>query len=543
MNPRTPFHDKENRNMIRTATWLNANAAIGLNVAETPDYPGLSDLLKDMDRLGVAQAVVWNKSAIPHARGGNRRLLDAIQADATACGRIIPSLVVAPPMLYERGAMDDLVATLRGTGLRALRALPRSLGYDLSYLEPLLERVAEFNPVLLVSANEDVGGVLGLAKRFPGMPIVVTNAMWQQMGWLFDAMRRRVNIYAETSWIHTQGTVDLLVREFGVSRVIFGMGPRSHAGAAMAGLVQSGLSPDAICRVARDNMAELLGLPALDMRVQPISKAPDSMWNKLLRGERLGVPLIDAHSHLGPSSRWILEEGDTPRMMEQMLERMDRIGVEQTIVFPGSNPMADDVVKGNEFLETVTRSHHDRLKGMISFHPAYADALSAKLDEFFARGFFVGFKILCSYWNLPVTDAVFKPAWEYANRHRLPILFHTWDGAYDAPNRLTGIVKRYPEATFVLGHSGGGDIGRKEAETLALENSNVVLEWCGSFCGRRLWEDTIEVVGNRRIVFGTDAVYHSIDWELGRLLSLDVSDDVLAPILGENMRTILARRR
>ena len=529
--------------MNRNVNWLNANGAIGLNVAETPDYPGISDLLYDMDRLGIAQAVVWNKSAIPHPRGGNRRLLDAVQADPAARGRIIPCLVVAPAMLYERGAMDDLVGILRGTGLRALRALPKSLGYDLSFLEPVLERIAEFKPVLLVSANEGVGGVLGLAARFPGIPIVVTDGMWPQMGWLFDAMRRQANIYAETSWIHTQGTVDLLVREFGANRVIFGMGPRSHAGAAMAGLAQSGLAPENISRVARGNMAELLGLAPFEKIIQPAGKAPDSMWNKLLRGERLGIPLIDAHSHLGPSSRWIIEEGDTPRMIEQMLERMDRIGVEQTISFPGSNPLADDVVKGNEYLENVTRPHHARLKGMISFHPAYADALSARLDAFFARDFFVGFKILCGYWNIPVTDDVFTPAWEYADRHRLPILIHTWGGAHDSPRLLTDIVKRYPAATFILGHSGGNDGGRKEAEALALDNPNVVLEWCGSFCSRRLWEETIRKVGNRRIVFGTDAVYHSIDWELGRLLSLDVPDDVLAPILGENMRAILARRQ
>ena len=101
----------------------------------------------------------------------------------------------------------------------------------------------------------------------------------------------------------------------------------------------------------------------------------------------------------------------------------------------------------------------------------------------------------------------------------------------------------YPEAIFILGHSGGNDAGREEAEKLALENKNVFLEWCGSFCSRRRWEDTIQKVGNHRIVFGTDAVYHSIDWELGRLLSLDVEDDVLKPILGANMRAILKQCR
>lgn len=40
--------------MNQRMTWLNANGAIGLNVAETPDYPQIADLLYDMDRLGIA---------------------------------------------------------------------------------------------------------------------------------------------------------------------------------------------------------------------------------------------------------------------------------------------------------------------------------------------------------------------------------------------------------------------------------------------------------------------------------------------------------
>jgi hypothetical protein len=36
---------------------------------------------------------------------------------------------------------------------------------------------------------------------------------------------------------------------------------------------------------------------------------------------------------------------------------------------------------------------------------------------------------------------------------------------------------------------------------------------------------------------------HDFDWELGRLLSLDVPDSKLIPILGQNMQRVLARRQ
>ena len=151
------------------------------------------------------------------------------------------------------------------------------------------------------------------------------------------------------------------------------------------------------------------------------------------------------------------------------------------------------------------------------------------------------------HWNIPVTDPDFNPLWEYADNHRLPILLHTWNDKVDAPKMLTEIVPRYPNATFILGHSGNTD--RPDAEKLALDNPNVYLEWCGSFVNPTDWRETLERLGNRRILYGSDFISwearwgHDPAWEMGRLLSLDVPDETLIPILGSNMRGILARRK
>ncbi|MEX1013967.1 MAG: amidohydrolase family protein, partial [Candidatus Paceibacterota bacterium] len=123
---------------------------------------------------------------------------------------------------------------------------------------------------------------------------------------------------------------------------------------------------------------------------------------------------------------------------------------------------------------------------------------------------------------------------------RLPILLHTWDNDWNAPKMLTDIVPRYPNAIFILGHSGNND--RPDAEKLVLENPNVYLEWCGSFLNPTDWTETLQRVGNRRLVYGSDSMFHYPAYEMGRLLSLDVPDKTLFPILGENMRKILALR-
>jgi len=181
--------------------------------------------------------------------------------------------------------------------------------------------------------------------------------------------------------------------------------------------------------------------------------------------------------------------------------------------------------------------------GYVGFNPIYADELTPKFDDYFASSFFKGFKTLCDYWRIAITDPRFTPMWVYANRHHLPILSHTWESVFDSPAMFKDLVKRYPNVSFLLGHSGGGDDARREAESLAQKHPNVYLEWCGSFCSTILWEETFVKVDPRQVVFGTDAMAHDFNWELARLLSLNVPDKILLPILAGNMRRILAARK
>ena len=221
---------------------------------------------------------------------------------------------------------------------------------------------------------------------------------------------------------------------------------------------------------------------------------------------------------------------------------MDSLGIRK-IVVSGLDALFAEPVEGNLLLEQAASPHSKRIQGYLAFNPIYADTLARRLDDFFSRPFFVGFKFLCDYWQVPVTDKRLEPALRYANDHRLPILSHTWDGPWNSPAMLKDVAKAYPKAFFLLGHSGGGDGGRREAIELARECPNVYLEWCGSFCSGVSWEETIEAVGCDRVVFGSDALIHDFAWELGRLLSVDLPDEKIIPILAGNMKRILRMRR
>jgi hypothetical protein len=252
---------------------------------------------------------------------------------------------------------------------------------------------------------------------------------------------------------------------------------------------------------------------------------------------------------VGASGIWPMLDQASPTQIDSAVRAMDRAGIE-TIIVSEMGALYGDPITGNPNLERKASRDRKgagkgavRILGYFAFNPIYADDLVPMLDDCFSRKFFVGIKFLCGYWDVKVTDPRLEPAMAFANRRRLPVLIHTWDGEHDSPAMLTDIVPRFPDATFLLGHSGGGDAGRREAVELAKANPNVYLEWCGSFCSGIPWESTIEQVGNGRVVFGTDAFGHDLSWELGRFLSLDLPAKTLHPILGENMRKILGRRK
>jgi predicted TIM-barrel fold metal-dependent hydrolase len=276
----------------------------------------------------------------------------------------------------------------------------------------------------------------------------------------------------------------------------------------------------------------------------------DRLWHRLLRRENLGNDFIDAHTHLCRTTAvWSdYDQVDIDSHAKQAIRQMDALGV-RSMVIAEYTVYPPDLIEGKTYIEDHLSKYGDRFHGYFSglaFTTESTEKLNKRLDDLFSRQYYVGFKMHNDHWSIPVTDQRFTPLWEYADKRRLPILLHTWNSKFNAPKMLTDIVPKYPNAVFILGHSGNTD--RHDAEKLAFKNPNVYLEWCGSFLDPTDWRETFDRLGNRRILYGSDFISwesrwgHDPVWEMGRLLSLDVPDETLLPILGSNMRSILARR-
>ncbi|MFO7536420.1 MAG: amidohydrolase family protein [Kiritimatiellia bacterium] len=529
--------------MGKAPALFDANGSFGKKSSGSPEFPTIADRLAFMDRFGIARSLVWNvESTQNHAGRSNRMMLDQIRRTPGARGRIIPALSVSGLMPYEEGGLEELVGQMREGGTRALRFANVFGRLTLRQLEPVMKVIRKRKPFIVLRFDQaGVEDLAAFAEQYPDVSLILTEVMWGPCITVFDLMRRRKNILVDLSWMHTFDAVELLADQFGADRIVFGTGYKSHNGAAIAALARAHIAESQRRLIACGNLERLTGL-APRVPVPAVETPGNTLWNRFLAGRPLGVDAIDSHVHAGPSGGYVLKAQEESKQIALAVKAMDAVGID-TMIISGLQALMGGPVEGNDLLESLLTPLSARMKGYVTFNPFYADELLPRLDGYFGGSVFVGFKTLCDYWNIAINDPRFDPMWKYADRHRLPVLNHTWTGTRSSPAMLTDVVKRFPNVQFLLAHSGGSDQGRGEAVKLAQDNKNVFLEWCGSFCSSIPWEETLRQVDHRQVVFGTDAMAHDINWELGRLLSLNVSDKVLIPILGGNMRRILAMRR
>ena len=529
---------------METLHLFNANPVpIGRGMNGPAEFSDAASLVAHLDYLGIERSLVYHQTAFDiNPTSGNLRLMEEIKPYSQ---RLTPAFVVSPHLVFEREGLDTLRRALDEWGVRALRIFPQSFSFRPHTLARLLGEIRQFKPVVFMRLGEsDPAEFVALAERFPDLKFVITEFMWGGMAGVLDMLWRCRNILAELSWNHVENGIEAVTNDFGPERSLFGFRLKSDYGGSVAALAHARIDEAVRRRVAGGTLQDLLGLDPFAGKIEtPAIMEKKPLWKVFRQGGILkGVEIIDAHGHSGPTTGWsFVGSSIQPGLyVQKLLDILDRNGVQKLIVshFPA---LKGDALEGNLEIEAACLKHaRGRINGYVVFNPNYKDALLPELDGFFSRGFFVGFKTLASYWKVPLTDPRYIPAWEYANRHRLPILLHTWDGPYDTPSLLKDIVPKYPDATFLLGHSGGGTGGRFEAVDLAKANKNVMLEFCGSFTTNVDYADAIKELGIGRIVFGSDMDGHNQAWELGRFLSLPFPDDEIKPALADNMKKILA---
>jgi predicted TIM-barrel fold metal-dependent hydrolase len=97
----------------------------------------------------------------------------------------------------------------------------------------------------------------------------------------------------------------------------------------------------------------------------------------------------------------------------------------------------------------------------------------------------------------------------------------------------------YPEAKFIMGHSGSRySIARQYVE-LAKKRDNIFLEITYTSITYGMIKYLVNEVGDEKVLYGSDSAFRDIAPQLGWVAYAKISEESKRKILGLNMKRIL----
>ena len=251
--------------------------------------------------------------------------------------------------------------------------------------------------------------------------------------------------------------------------------------------------------------------------------------------------VIDCHAHLHhhSASNW----KDSDRLL---IEAADKLGIDQlccSILTPKRPATVEGFRQCNAWLSEAVQRFPGRVLGYCYVNPGHTREALEEIRRYVLEHGFIGVKL---YNEHTCTEPVVAPVVELAIELKVPILHHA--GHMHYPNKeqprisdaghLAALAKRYPEATLICAHIGGG--GDWEWTIKAARHAkNLFLDTSGSVVDEGIVDMAARAVGVDRLLFGCDM---SLTAGVGKILAAKLSQEEKSRILGGNMKRILSMR-
>ncbi len=258
----------------------------------------------------------------------------------------------------------------------------------------------------------------------------------------------------------------------------------------------------------------------------------DSFASRAFAGQPIDhCRVIDAHGHLSENPNVPLPDTS----LQTLVARMDLMGVD---VFCCSAIAAiyNQARLGNDQVIEAVQRYPRRIFGYMAADVGYPQRTLPELERCLAAGL-RGIKIYSHsiHAGFEYDNPVFRPVFEFANHHALPILAHTF--SEKELGDLEPQVSLYPRIRFIMAHT--GSCGAASYVRLARAHPNVYIETCFSICPRGLFETLVAEGVTDKVLWGTDAYFMDASQQLGRIVFARIGEDDKRRILGENAARVL----
>ncbi len=251
---------------------------------------------------------------------------------------------------------------------------------------------------------------------------------------------------------------------------------------------------------------------------------------KLLREN----PVVAWHEHMAGLS---ITDTLNTAFCDEMIEVFDMLGIDKIVTSLPSlriKRCSPEIFKMlNDVTNEAVKRYPNRVYGMAYVHPGYIKEAIYEIERCVNEFGFVGLKV---YYDYKMDDPVYSPIIEKCIELDIPILQHSMH-CMDKPNHIrqplasdgvnmANVAKRYPEATFVMGHFTVAEW--KYSLKAIADCPNVYTDMSGSVYDSPQLEEAVEMLGADRILFGTDTAWSAC---VGKILGAKISEEDKKTIL------------
>ena len=243
-----------------------------------------------------------------------------------------------------------------------------------------------------------------------------------------------------------------------------------------------------------------------------------------------GIYIFDIHAHIDRTSDFQMTDV-SPRAVVQT---MDRLGISGGCVSSILSIHADCAMGNRNVLEAV-KAFPGKLWGYVTVSPHHNDVA---LDPFFREPGIKGLKVHAAFHRAAINDPRYDPFYEYADKHSLPVLFHTWEIADIL--HVSEIAARCKNAKLIIGHGAmrTWEVKREVIDAVR-KYENVFADTTVSVAYDGAVEYAAKVLGADRLCYGSDVPFYDCRHVVGKVATCKLSDSDKEKILGGNAKRIL----
>ena len=232
---------------------------------------------------------------------------------------------------------------------------------------------------------------------------------------------------------------------------------------------------------------------------------------------------IDAHTHVG--------EGDAAWTGQQVVERMDTMGVDKTVVFPFTEGYFT-----NDLVPKYVEEYPDRLIPFCAVTPWNFHEAADELEKCYKAGF-KGVKLHPTLCGFRLSDhKLCDPLFEVSQAYNAVIIAHGTADLYCCPLEFDRMAKRFPKVPLLMAHCGFFWEWELAIE-VAKENENLYLET--SRVPGFETSKIIEKLGASKVIWGTDGPFCDYEFEFNKIKRYAASEHDFDMMMGGNIASLL----